>query len=497
MQFWNYSLASFLLSHNYLSLHNIYLSFFIKSLNIFLCFYFFFICVFVIVIRSYYKGFSNDDGKDRLLSVVSMSLISFFFCFFFLELYANNITLFEVQNYILWGDSANFANLLFVILFVIISPITITLLVRKDRFSIFFCILNFLLLFLIVLYMVVADNIIGLVMGYELLFIPSFFIMRQTVYSSSAQSAYSVFTVWSVIGSLLVVSGAVYLLCVLESTAFSNLNNTVWKFTDKEMFFVTLLFFIGFGVKIPVWPFHYWLTRVHVEASTGFSIFLSGFLVKAAVFVCWKVIVGVGLTNTNLLFTCVCLYSVFDGVIKLPLQTDLKKQVAFATVFEMGLIFLFLMWKPVQSFFYIFIFCFSHALLSGLMFFLVEVVYARTQTRNVDLISGLSVFFPTITKFVWMFLFVFWGLPFTLKFFIELWVLISFFNSGSLFLFLFILFILFFSNVFVTKTWLQIVYGSPSLKIYQADITFWETSAMIYLIFANSVSAVAFTYWLA
>jgi NADH-quinone oxidoreductase subunit M len=44
------------------------------------------------------------------------------------------------------------------------------------------------------------------------------------------------------------------------------------------------MIFLGFGVKIPVFPFHYWLTKIHVEAPAGFSIFLSGFLVKAALY---------------------------------------------------------------------------------------------------------------------------------------------------------------------------------------------------------------------
>lgn len=82
---------------------------------------------------------------------------------------------------------------------------------------------------------------------------------------------------------------------------------------------------------------------MHVEASTGFSIFLSGFLVKAAVYVCWKVVMLLGISNINIVFTCLCLYSVLDGVIKIITQTDIKKLVAFATVFEMGLIYLFIL----------------------------------------------------------------------------------------------------------------------------------------------------------
>lgn len=106
---------------------------------------------------------------------------------------------------------------------------------------------------------------------------------------------------------------------------------------------LSFLFFVGFGVKIPVWPFHYWLTRVHVESSTGFSIFLSGFLVKAAVFVCWKVIANLGVVAAHPGFVLLCLFSVLDGALKLATQTDVKKMVAFATVFEMGLIYLFML----------------------------------------------------------------------------------------------------------------------------------------------------------
>jgi NADH:ubiquinone oxidoreductase subunit 4 (subunit M) len=76
----------------------------------------------------------------------------------------------------------------------------------------------------------------------------------------------------------------VYLTAILGYGALLGLGSSTLN--SENLAFISFLFFIGFGVKIPVWPFHYWLTRVHVEASTGFSIFLSGFLVKAAVFVC-------------------------------------------------------------------------------------------------------------------------------------------------------------------------------------------------------------------
>jgi NADH:ubiquinone oxidoreductase subunit 4 (subunit M) len=100
-------------------------------------------------------------------------------------------------------------------------------------------------------------------------------------------------------------------------------------------------------------------------------------------------------------------------------------------------------------------------------------LYIRTGTRSIDMLSGLVVYFPTLSKVIWLFLFIFWGLPFTLKFFIELWVLLCFFNTGSFILLFMLLFILFFANVFVTKVWLQTIYGNPTKINLQGDLTSW------------------------
>jgi NADH-quinone oxidoreductase subunit M len=83
------------------------------------------------------------------------------------------------------------------------------------------------------------------------------------------------------------------------------------KFSYLEQTFISLFFFIGFGIKIPVWPFHYWLTKVHVEAPTGFSIFLSGFLVKTAFF-CFSYVY---IIFTNKVATLVCVSIVVWGAL--------------------------------------------------------------------------------------------------------------------------------------------------------------------------------------
>lgn len=382
------------------------------------------------------------------------------------------------------------ANLVFFSLFVFLVPVTFVLLLRHERLSSFFCFVNFFFLFIVVNLLINTRDFIGLLMGYELLYLPAFFILRRTVYSAAAESAYSVFTVWSVLGSLVVVFAGLFVLLKTSVSELEVLHPGQWS--DNELWFVSFLFFVGFGVKIPIWPFHYWLTRVHVEASTGFSIFLSGFLVKAAVFVCWKVIYSLGLQIMNPLFIVLCLFSALDAAVKLFVQVDLKKLVAFATVFEMGLIFLFLLWKPSQSFFFVFIFSFSHAFLSGLMFYLVDMIFIRTRTRSLQSVSGLSVFFPKLSKFIWLMLFIFWGLPLTLKFFVEFWILCAAFVSSSFIVFFTIVGVVFFANIAVTKAWLYTLYGSPANHYFYSDLTSFETAVGAYLFIANLIGVFFF-----
>ncbi len=55
--------------------------------------------------------------------------------------------------------------------------------------------------------------------------------------------------------------------------------------------FLTL---VGFAIKVPLWPFSSWLLKAHVEASTEFSILLSGYLVKFGVIGLYKSLVVSG-----------------------------------------------------------------------------------------------------------------------------------------------------------------------------------------------------------
>ena len=82
------------------------------------------------------------------------------------------------------------------------------------------------------------------------------------------------------------------------------------------------------------------MTKTHVEAPSGFSIYLSGFLVKSALFGFYKIMYCIDVELNNALFIAVLVTGVVDASLKMWGQTDLKKLVAYATIQEMNLIFI-------------------------------------------------------------------------------------------------------------------------------------------------------------
>lgn len=116
--------------------------------------------------------------------------------------------------------------------------------------------------------LVCATSHLGLVIAFELMLFGALGLLRLTAKAERGVEALVEMYVWSVVGSFaLVVS--------LWVRAFSGLagHETI----------SSLALLLGFAVKIPLWPCSSWLLKAHVEASTEFSILLSGFLVKFGV----------------------------------------------------------------------------------------------------------------------------------------------------------------------------------------------------------------------
>ena len=149
---------------------------------------------------------------------------------------------------------------------------------------------------------------------------------------------------------------------------------------------------IGFGIKIPLVPFHTWLPDAHVEASTPISVLLAGVLLKLGTYGMLRFCVGLfpdAWLDLSPLLAWWAVISVLYGSLAAIAQTDMKKMVAYSSVGHMGYILLAAAAANPLSILGTVLQMVSHGLISALMFMLVGVVYKKTGTRDLTVLRGL------------------------------------------------------------------------------------------------------------
>lgn len=341
----------------------------------------------------------------------------------------------------------------------------------------------FLVFLLVVFVLCFTTNVFVWLIMYECLLLPSFYVVYTASAARRSVQASLYFIIFTQIGSFIVVCVTLYIVHVSGSVYFFDISKI--KFTASERFFLYFFLFIGFGIKIPIWPFHYWLTKTHVEASAGFSMYLSGFLVKIAALGFYKFSLLInGNINTSL-FLAICIVGIVDASLKLFSQTDLKKIVAYCTILEMNLIFLGIIWGNTSIMLGSLYFIYTHAFLSSLMFFLVDCLQKRYNTRNVTSLCGVMHTTPNLAIAIFLMIVIFSGIPGTMKFVSEITIFSSLNQFSPFFCFFLILIMNFFSMVGFCKSWFNILFGmSPKFADSNiVDLTIYEILVIFFCIF--------------
>lgn len=185
-----------------------------------------------------------------------------------------------------------------------------------------------------------------------------------------------------------------------------------------KLFWVGL--FIGFAIKVPIWPFHTWLPWAHVEAPTAVSVILAGVLLKMGTY-------GILRMNYPILpeatlwaadgMAILGVINILYGAFCAMAQKDLKKLVAYSSVSHMGYVMLgmasFTTWGVNGAVLQMF----NHGTSTAMMFLLVGVVYDRVHHRWIIKpdgsrgFGGIAAVVPVYTGVMAIALFASLGLP--------------------------------------------------------------------------------------
>ncbi|MGQ9729904.1 MAG: complex I subunit 4 family protein [Candidatus Zipacnadales bacterium] len=215
--------------------------------------------------------------------------------------------------------------------------------------------------------------------------------------------------------------------------------------------FVFWAFFLGFAIKVPLWPFHTWLPDAHVEAPTAGSVILAGILLKLGTYGFVRVLLPM-FPEASASFAdyiaILALISIIYGALAAMAQSDLKKLIAYSSVNHMGYVMLgvaaaaanveaglsplgqgadvasrttALNGAVLQMI--------THGIITGALFFLVGVIYDRAHLRDINAFGGLARQMPLYAGIMMFACFASLGLPGLAGFVAEFFVFVGSFAS--------------------------------------------------------------------
>jgi NADH-quinone oxidoreductase subunit M len=160
---------------------------------------------------------------------------------------------------------------------------------------------------------------------------------------------------------------------------------------------IWLAFFVGFAIKVPMWPFHTWLPDAHVEAPTAGSVLLAGVLLKMGTYGFLRFSLPMLPDATRRFAPSVlvlCVVGVIYGALVALVQKDWKKLVAYSSVSHLGFCMLGVFALNVQGLTGGVFQMINHGISTGALFLLVGVVYERRHTRLLEDYGGLVKVMP-------------------------------------------------------------------------------------------------------
>jgi NADH-quinone oxidoreductase subunit M len=162
-------------------------------------------------------------------------------------------------------------------------------------------------------------------------------------------------------------------------------------------------FFIGFAIKVPMFPFHTWLPDAHVEAPTAGSVILAAVLLKMGTYGFLRFSLPL-LPNASADRTIVQVLAVLSiigilyGALVCMMQEDWKKLIAYSSVSHLGFCTLGIFSLTPNGIAGSVLQQINHGISTGMLFMVIGVIYERRHTRAIAEYGGIAHVMPRFAK---------------------------------------------------------------------------------------------------
>ena len=236
-----------------------------------------------------------------------------------------------------------------------------------------------------------AQNLLLFFLFYELGLVPLYLLI--SIWGGEKRGYAAIkFLIYTAMSGALILAGFLGLIWLTGSANFSYISAMGQTLPMNLQILLLVILLVGFGIKMPLVPFHTWLPDTYVEASTPVTILLGGVLAKLGAYGILRF--GLGLfpeawsTLAPVLATWGAI-SILYGAMAAIAQKDIKRMVAYSSIGHMGYILLGAAALTPLGLVGAISQMVVHGLILAILFNLVGVIEQKVGSRELDVLNGL------------------------------------------------------------------------------------------------------------
>lgn len=258
-----------------------------------------------------------------------------------------------------------------------------------------------------------------------------------------------------------------FLILILEETLYSSINYFLMFYSPKTRFLWVFIILV-FVVKLPLFGFHLWLPKAHVEAPVVGSIILAGVLLKLGGFglIRFYSLVEFIRIKNNLIVIYLILIRILGGVIINCVclrQTDLKIFIAYSSIVHIRLVYLRAISFRSTGHLGCLLIILAHGFVSPALFYLINLLYRNTYTRSLFSLKGNINLSPSFTLFWFIGVALNFGFPPFISFYREIIITMSL-SFLNLFNILIIIIFFFLTGAYCIFMYISVTHGEPKFR---------------------------------